>query len=319
VTVNADGTITYTPDPDFHGVDRYTYTVTSDGVSETATVTITVTPVNDPPEAVADDGGTLRPGREAVFAPGALLHNDRDVDGDPLGVVTVDPTSANGGTVVLRPDGTVAYTPRPGFVGPDSFRYTISDGRGGFSTATVRVLVASDTYVAPPKGPYEADPFRIDQREIGYPDFTQPFEPALFVLPAVSDAFAVSSEASDATGSLGIHYAGELGSRVLAGYESLTPGQFVLRQGVAHARELGQLAAARSGALLNTLLPGAQTLFDDFSPFGPRPATGEGTDTVPAEPAAEGTRQTEAVPPRGAPGFSQQLRAESEKKIQRLG
>ena len=75
-------------------------------------------------------------------------------------------------------------------------------------------------------------------------------------------------------------------------------------------RELGQLAAARSGALLNSLLPGAQTLFDDFSPFGPRPATGEGTDPVPAEPAVEGTRQTEAVPPPGAPGFSQQLRAE---------
>jgi CshA-type fibril repeat protein len=49
VTLNADGTVTYTPNSDYNGEDSFTYTVTSGGVTETATVNINVTPVNDPP------------------------------------------------------------------------------------------------------------------------------------------------------------------------------------------------------------------------------------------------------------------------------
>ncbi|MGS0692926.1 beta strand repeat-containing protein [Shewanella sp. 30m-9] len=54
VTVNADGTVTYTPDDNYNGDDSFTYTVTSGGVSETATVDVTVTPDNDAPDVVAD-------------------------------------------------------------------------------------------------------------------------------------------------------------------------------------------------------------------------------------------------------------------------
>ncbi|GIU19549.1 MULTISPECIES: tandem-95 repeat protein [unclassified Shewanella] len=54
VTVNADGTVTYTPDDDYNGDDSFTYTVTSGGVSETATVEVNVTPTNDAPDVVAD-------------------------------------------------------------------------------------------------------------------------------------------------------------------------------------------------------------------------------------------------------------------------
>jgi hypothetical protein len=66
------------------------------------------------------------------------------------------------------------------------------------------------------------------------------------------------------------------------------------------------------------MLPGAQTLFDDLSPFGPNPATGEGEAAAepPTEPAPAGPRQTEAAPPRGAQGFSEQLRAAARAKIQ---
>ncbi len=48
VVINGDNTITYTPDADYTGPDSFTYTVTSGGVTETATVTVNVTPVNDP-------------------------------------------------------------------------------------------------------------------------------------------------------------------------------------------------------------------------------------------------------------------------------
>ncbi|MDG6774176.1 retention module-containing protein [Thiomicrorhabdus sp. ZW0627] len=49
ITINQNGTITYDPDPNYNGSDSFTYTVTSGGVTETATVNIDVTPVNDPP------------------------------------------------------------------------------------------------------------------------------------------------------------------------------------------------------------------------------------------------------------------------------
>ncbi len=49
VAFQPDGTLTYTPDADFAGTDRFTYTVTAGGTTETATVTVTVRPVNDAP------------------------------------------------------------------------------------------------------------------------------------------------------------------------------------------------------------------------------------------------------------------------------
>jgi VCBS repeat-containing protein len=323
LALNADGTVTYVPAANFNGVDTFSYTIgDGNGGFATTTVTVTVTPVNDPPVAAPDDGGVSREGQGKTYAPAQLTGNDSDVDGDPLTIAAVSPTSANGGTVTLGADGTVTYVPRPGFSGIDTFTYTLSDGRGGFSTATVTVTVQADPYVPPSSSTDagDAEPFVIDQLRLGYPDFLQPFDPALFVLPAVKEAFAIGSQAIDAMTNLGISYAGELGSTLLARYESLTPGQIVMRQGVADARELAQHAAARSGALLNTILPGAQTLFDDLSPFGPNPATGEEVESAPAEPPAEpapsGPRQTEA--PRGAKGFSEQLRAAAQAKFQRV-
>ncbi|MEL7037414.1 MAG: DUF4347 domain-containing protein, partial [Cyanobacteria bacterium J06592_8] len=58
-TVNADGTITYTPNSDFHGTDTYTYTISDgNGGTDTATVTVTINPVNDEPDAVNDSETT---------------------------------------------------------------------------------------------------------------------------------------------------------------------------------------------------------------------------------------------------------------------
>ena len=54
VVDNGDGTVTYTPNPDWNGVDTFTYTVTDGALTDTATVTVTVTAVNDAPVAVDD-------------------------------------------------------------------------------------------------------------------------------------------------------------------------------------------------------------------------------------------------------------------------
>ena len=136
VTNNGDGTFTYTPDPDYNGLDSFDYEICdTDGLCDTATVTITVTPVNDAPVAVDDNSTT--PEDTPVTTP--VLDNDSDLDGDTLTVDSV--TQPDNGAVVINSDGTVTYTPNEDFNGEDSYTYTISDGNGGTDTATVTITV----------------------------------------------------------------------------------------------------------------------------------------------------------------------------------
>ena len=66
MTLNADGTVTYTPAANFTGTDTFTYTVRDgNGGSDDGTVTVTVDPVNDAPVAV-DDTRHDRPRTRAV-------------------------------------------------------------------------------------------------------------------------------------------------------------------------------------------------------------------------------------------------------------
>ena len=70
-----------------------------------------------------------------------MLSNDSDLDGDTISVSSV--TQPAHGAVVINTDGTVTYTPAANYNGADSFTYTISDGQGGTSTATVSLTVES--------------------------------------------------------------------------------------------------------------------------------------------------------------------------------
>ncbi|WP_139837876.1 Ig-like domain-containing protein, partial [Roseovarius litorisediminis] len=136
-TLNGDGTITYTPNENFSGVDSFSYTVSDgQGGSDTATVTVTVTPVNDAPVAQDDSAVTAEDGNVQI----AVLDNDSDVDGNPLSVTQA---TAQNGTVVINPDGTLSYTPDADFNGTDTIGYTVSDGQGGSDTATVTVNVGA--------------------------------------------------------------------------------------------------------------------------------------------------------------------------------
>jgi len=137
---NGDGTVTYTPDPAFTGEDAFTYTVADNlgAISNQAIVRVTVEPDNVAPTA-ANDGATTEQDMAIVVD---VLANDTDSDGflDTTTVTIVSPAS-NGGTVV-NPDGTVTYTPDPGFNGGDSFSYTVDDDDGATSnTAVVSVTV----------------------------------------------------------------------------------------------------------------------------------------------------------------------------------
>ena len=149
VVDNGDGTFLYTPNANFNGTDSFTYTVSDgNGGTDTATVSVTVSAVNDDPDAQADAYSTAFNTTLNIAAPGVLT-NDSDVDGDPLSVVSH--SSASNGTVTQNADGSFTYTPNTGFSGTDSFDYAVSDGTTT-NTATVSIVVAADTNVAPVAG-----------------------------------------------------------------------------------------------------------------------------------------------------------------------
>jgi VCBS repeat-containing protein len=97
---------------------------------------ITVTNVNDPPVAVADNATTLENTPVTID----VLNNDFDTDGDTL---IVDSVTQGTHGLVTNNSGNVTYTPTIGFNGTDSFNYTVSDGNGGNDTAAVNVTVTA--------------------------------------------------------------------------------------------------------------------------------------------------------------------------------
>ena len=137
VSYNGDGTFTYTPDANYHGFDSFNYTISDgEGGTDTATVDITVTSVNDAPEP-ADDA--YETNEDASVTTGNVLANDVDPDGDAL---TLDGfTQPAHGEVSYNDDGTFTYTPDANYNGTDSFTYVVADEQGALSSATVTITV----------------------------------------------------------------------------------------------------------------------------------------------------------------------------------
>ena len=143
---DATGHITYTPDPDSNGTDRFDYVVADDSsATDTATVVVDVAPVNDAPVARPDT---------AIVAAGdtttvPVLANDSDVEGalDSTAIsVTDDPTN---GSILAVTAGGITYVPDPNYLGPDSLRYTVDDTLGATSNvAPVRLNVENAALTA---------------------------------------------------------------------------------------------------------------------------------------------------------------------------
>ncbi|MEM7445134.1 MAG: tandem-95 repeat protein, partial [Pseudomonadota bacterium] len=91
-------------------------------------------PVQRPPEAVDDEAETSEDAPVSID----VLANDSDPNDDSL---TVIEATADNGEVIIEADGTLTYTPDENFSGKDKISYTISDGNGGTSSATVAVQV----------------------------------------------------------------------------------------------------------------------------------------------------------------------------------
>ena len=137
LSLSGDGSFTYTPDPDFEGVDTFTYRASDGpGLSNIATVEITVYPVADTTaDAYAvDEGQTL-----AIDAANGVLSNDSVEGGGTLTAALA--TDVTGGTLALAGDGSFTYTPNAGTTG-DQFTYTASTTETTSAPTTVTITVA---------------------------------------------------------------------------------------------------------------------------------------------------------------------------------
>ncbi|MBM5108998.1 tandem-95 repeat protein, partial [Vibrio parahaemolyticus] len=134
VSVNPDGSVTYTPNDNYHGADSFTYIVTSGGVSESTTVNVDVTPVNDAPVAKDDIATT----QEDTAVTIDVLLNDTDIDGDTLRIDSASVPKEQGTVEVVN--GKLVFTPAENFNGDAEITYTVTDG-ALTDQATVKVTV----------------------------------------------------------------------------------------------------------------------------------------------------------------------------------
>ena len=135
VSINANGSFTYTPNTNYTGTDSFSFRV-NDGIdnSSDAFVSIQVggTPSNTAPVATPV---SINVAQDTTFA-GAL--SGSDADGDPL-TFSAGTNLAEHGTVQINPNGTFTYSPSIGFTGNDSFSFKVNDDTVDSTEATVTV------------------------------------------------------------------------------------------------------------------------------------------------------------------------------------
>jgi len=161
VTFLANGTVTYTPTANFNGTDSFTYTITSGGVAETATVTVTVTAVNDAPILGANTGSTVADGGTDTIDSSELAVTDVDntaaqltytIGTGPaygrLELTTAPGVSATTFTQADIASNRLVYVHDGSETTSDSFTFTVNDGAGGTlgpTTMTLTITPVNDT------------------------------------------------------------------------------------------------------------------------------------------------------------------------------
>ncbi|WP_318465071.1 retention module-containing protein [Photobacterium leiognathi] len=156
ITITADGTITFIPEPNFNGDVNVDYTVTDGTSEEHGHSTVIVTPVNDAPVANPDSFTT----DEDTSITVDLTKNDSDVDGDKLTIKEINGTPLTGGEqtvvvdngkIVIAHDGGMTFVPSGNYHGDVTVPYTITDGdKTATSTVTIYVTPVNDAPVANP-------------------------------------------------------------------------------------------------------------------------------------------------------------------------
>ena len=151
IVVNANGTFTFTPEPNYNGtVPTITYTAQdANGGTDTANLNLSVTPVNDAPVATSDTANV----NENSTTTGNVLTNDTDAEGNALTVTafTINGTTypagtivdiPNVGSIVVNANGTYTFTPESHYFGTvPTINYTITDSHGGTDTDTLTITI----------------------------------------------------------------------------------------------------------------------------------------------------------------------------------
>lgn len=142
LTLNSNGSFTYTPAENFNGTDSFTYQA-NDGqdLSNLVTVSLTILAENDAPVAAGDSYTTTEETPLTIAAPGVLA-NDDDVENNSLTAVL--DTAVTNGSLVLNSNGSFSYTPDSNFNGSDSFTYRANDGQDDSEIVTVNITILAD-------------------------------------------------------------------------------------------------------------------------------------------------------------------------------
>ncbi len=183
--------IAYTPTLNFNGADTFTVAVSDGSLTDTATVSVTVTPVNDAPVAIGD---TITTTEDLAVTISPLL-NDTDVEGDTLNVVLVG-SPAHGQSSIVNLQSQIIYTPTLNFVGTEVFLYSVSDGQlAGFGVITVTVEPVNDAPVIT-----NTAPISITMSEDGSPTA---FDLTLYATDAETDTltWSIATQAGNGTAS----------------------------------------------------------------------------------------------------------------------
>jgi hypothetical protein len=150
ISLTADGAFLYSPLPDYAGTDAFTYSAAGpDGVVRSASVEITVLPVNDAPVV---RGAVMEIPEDGSFYVD-LTSLVTDVDGDVLELAWV--TDGAHGTTEDRGNGRVHYRPDADYFGDDSFTFEWCDPSGACAVGTIAITVVlvNDVLLAAPAGP----------------------------------------------------------------------------------------------------------------------------------------------------------------------
>ena len=158
------GTITYVPEANYFNEtapDELFYTVqdTKGARSNAASLTVTVTPVNDAP-AVADDEGSTHVA--TVLAGSSVLANDTDIEGDNIRASLI--SGPNNGTLTFREDGTYTYTANATFVGTEVFTYQACDDGTPSACATATVTITVRPFNYAPQA--QDDNFTVEEDQV---------------------------------------------------------------------------------------------------------------------------------------------------------
>ena len=150
VSLNLNGTVTFTPELNFNGTAGFDYVLSDGSLTRLGHATIIIVAVNDAPVAV-DDTVTTNEDTPLTMTQTDLKGNDTDVDNTNAMLSVISVSGATRGNVSLNLDGTVTFTPELNFNGTAGFDYTLSDGNlTSIGHVTINVLAVNDPPVGVP-------------------------------------------------------------------------------------------------------------------------------------------------------------------------